>query len=109
MPTLRIEQEGYPSLLPALIQFGYLQLLDFLTTIAFLIHGVREANPVVRLFLENAPHPIWGLLGVKLAALLLAFYCVRMQRRRLLIRINWLFAIVVAWNLIALIIGSARA
>src|SRR5579883_2129301 len=29
------------------LNYTYLQILDFLTTIAFLVHGVREANPFV--------------------------------------------------------------
>ena len=28
-------------------QYSYLQILDFLTTIAFLVNGVKEGNPLV--------------------------------------------------------------
>src|SRR5260370_9306861 len=34
-----------------LLQYSYLQILDFLTTIALLPLGVREGNPLVRLAL----------------------------------------------------------
>jgi len=89
-----------------LIQYSYLQVLDFLTTIAFLMHGIREGNPLVRLALKWAPHPLGGLLAVKIAAIALGIYCWRAGRNRLLTRINILFALVVAWNLAALIVGS---
>jgi Domain of unknown function (DUF5658) len=82
-------------------------VLDFMTTIAFLINGVREGNPLVRFALQYAPHPLGGLLAIKVLAIGLGFYCWRGGRERLLMRINILFALVVAWNLVALIIGSA--
>jgi hypothetical protein len=90
----------------ALMQFTYLQVLDFLSTVAFLVNGVREANPLVRFFLRMGPNPISGLLIVKLLAILLGVYCWRMGRQRLLARINIVFAAVIAWNLVALIVGA---
>ena len=91
-----------------LLQFSYLQILDFLTTIAFLLHGVQEANPLVRLALYSMPNPIGALVTVKVLALALGLFCWRMGRDRLLMRINIMFAILVAWNLVALIATSAR-
>jgi len=90
-------------------QYSYLQVLDFLTTVAFLLHGIREANPLVRFALSYPNHPLGGLLLVKLAAVGLGFYCWRMQRHRLLTRINWLFAAIVIWNVSALIVASTPA
>ena len=89
-------------------QYSYLQVLDFLTTIAFLVNGVREGNPLVRLALSVGSSPIESLLVVKLLAILLGFYCWRVRKRQLLSRINVLFALLVAWNLVALIIQSVR-
>jgi hypothetical protein len=89
-----------------LLQYSYLQVLDFLTTIAFLLHGVREGNPLVRFFLSATGNPINGLLMVKLLAVVLGLYCWWMGRAKLLARINLLFAALVAWNLVALILGS---
>ena len=89
-----------------LLQYSYLQMLDLLTTVAFLLHGVQEANPLVRLTLRYSSHPLGGLLVIKVLALALGVYCWRCGRERLLTRINILFAIVVAWNLIALIAGG---
>lgn len=91
-----------------LLEYSYLQVLDFLTTIAFLIHGVKEGNPLVRFFLSATGNPINGLLLVKVLAVLLGLYCWRMNRTRLLTRINLLFALLVAWNLVALILGSLQ-
>jgi hypothetical protein len=91
-----------------LLQYSYLQVLDFMTTIAFLLNGVREGNPLVRLAVQIAPHPLGGLLLIKGAAIVLGIYCWRAGRERLLTRINILFAVVVAWNLVALIVASAK-
>ena len=89
-----------------LLHYSYLQVLDFLTTIAFLVNGVREANPLVRLALNVGHNPIGSLIGVKVLAVMLGFYCWRMGRERLLSKINAMFAVVIAWNLIALILGT---
>ena len=89
-----------------LFQYAYLQVLDFLTTIAFLLHGVQEGNPLVRYFLNTSVNPINGLLIVKFLAVLLGLYCWHMGRAKLLQRINFLFALLIAWNLVALILGS---
>lgn len=91
-----------------LLQYSYLQVLDFLTTIAFMINGVQEGNPIVRLALKYAPHPISGLLAVKIAAVALGMYCWMRGREKLLVRMNILFALLVAWNLAALILSSAQ-
>jgi hypothetical protein len=37
---------------------------------------------------------------------MLGIYCWRMGRNRLLSRINVMFALVIAWNMIALILGT---
>ncbi len=85
------------------IQFSYLQLLDVLTTLAFLAGGTREANPLVRFALGIAPTPLSGLLAVKVLAIGLALYCWRTSRTRLLTLANLFFAFLVTWNLIAVL------
>jgi hypothetical protein len=89
-------------------QYFYLQVLDFLTTIAFLVNGVREGNPIVRLALGLGSNPIESLLVVKFLAILLGFYCWRAGKRQLLLRINVLFALLIAWNLVALIVQRVQ-
>lgn len=104
-PTLN--QSG-TSLNQLLWQFSYLQVLDFLTTIAFLLHGVREGNPLLRLALSAGANPVVILMAVKLVAIVLGLYCWRRGRQQLLFRINILFALLVAWNLVALILRSVN-
>ena len=91
-----------------LVQYSYLQVLDFMTTLAFLLNGIKEGNPFVRLALNYSANPLGGLLAVKLLAIGLGVYCWLGGRERLLGRINILFALVVAWNLVALILGSVH-
>ncbi len=79
-----------------------------MTTVAFLLHGVHEGNPFVRAALQYAPNPLGGLLAVKVLAIGLGIYCWRGGRERLLSRVNILFAAIVAWNLVALIVGSTN-
>jgi hypothetical protein len=92
-----------------LIQFAYLQLLDLMTTLAFLVQGVKEANPLVRLAIQATTNPLGGLILVKIFAALLGLYCWRMGRTRVLSRMNLLFAFVVTWNLAALILASVHS
>lgn len=89
-----------------LLQYAYLQILDLLTTLAFMLHGVREGNPFVRLMMRSTTNPLNGLLLVKLLAVGLGFYCWRLGRGKLLARINIIFALIVAWNLAALIVAA---
>ena len=108
MADAGIAVQDRSSLTYLLWQFSYLQVLDFLTTVAFLMHGVREGNPLVRLALDTDLNPLEGLLVVKLLAIMLGVFCWFRGRRQLLIRINILFALLVAWNLVALIVGSVH-
>jgi Domain of unknown function (DUF5658) len=108
MPDSEIAVESRTPLNQLLWQYSYLQILDFLTTIAFLVNGVREGNPLVRLALSMGSSPLVSLLTVKLLAILLGFYCWRVGKRQLLSRINVLFALLIAWNLVALIVRSVH-
>ena len=96
------------SLGAKLVHYSYLQVLDFLTTVAFLVQGVQEGNPLVRLAMNVTANPMVGLLIVKLLAVGLGIYCWRGGRGRTLNKINLLFAVVVAWNLVSLILGSVQ-
>jgi hypothetical protein len=91
------------------IQFAYLQLLDLLTTSAFLIRGVKEANPFVEQAMHAMQSPVGGLLLVKGAAILLGLAAWRMRKIHLLTRINIAFALLIAWNLVALILAPGTA
>ncbi len=93
-----------PSLL---IQFAYLQVLDLLSTLAFLVAGVSELNPCIRWLMLAAGSPLGGLVAAKLLASWLAWHCWRGKRRRLLERANVFYAVLVAWNLVAFLLGAA--
>jgi hypothetical protein len=86
-----------------LLQFAILQLLDAVTTLVFLRHGIEEANPLIRQLLAGGG-PALALAGPKILALAGAFYAWRSGRERLLRRINVLFAACVAWNIVALLV-----
>jgi hypothetical protein len=66
----------------------------------------RRINPVVRFFLNVAPSPLSGLVAVKVIGLGLGVYCWQRGRRRLLGRVNFFYAALVAWNLVALLAAS---
>src|SRR5262245_18775057 len=77
----------------AVMQLSYMQLLDFLTTVAFLINGVSEANPIVVFAMRNmGHHPLIGLALVKVVAVGSGLYCWTRGRLTLLHRTNACFA-----------------
>jgi hypothetical protein len=90
----------------SLLLFVVLQFCDALTTVAFLRQGVAEANPLIR-FAFGLTSPALALFAVKAAACALAWLAWRSRRVRLLRRVNCFFALCVAWNLLAISIGSA--
>jgi hypothetical protein len=92
-----------------LLTNAYLQVLDVLTTIAVLVRGGIEANPLARLAIQVAPNPLLGLVGIKLAALGLALYCWRTHRLRALRFVNGFYALVIVWNLLGLVAACALA
>lgn len=104
-PTLRSTTSN-PSLQPLLL-FGYMQLLDMLSTLAFLLGGVEEANPFVRGAMSATGNPVAGLLMIKLLAVGLGAYCWWLGRIKLLSKANVFFALLVAYNLCCLIAGLA--
>ena len=104
-PTQTLNSASAPRLGFAFLTYAYLQALDLLTTIAFLISGVQEGNPVVRFAIESAGSPLQGLLLVKILALGLGLFCWAAGKAQLLRRANIAYAALIAWNLICLILG----
>lgn len=88
-----------------LVLFAYLQALDLLTTVAFLLSGVEEANPLVRYALTTAANPLTGLAIVKILALGLGVACSLSGRRSLLRKANYAYGLLIVWNLVSLILG----
>src|SRR5260370_7245586 len=87
-PGSRVLTDGGNPMNQMLLNYSYLQILDFLTRVAFLVNGVKEANPLVRFALTMGPSPISGLVVSKIAAVLLGFYCWRFVLPGLLNPIN---------------------
>ena len=85
------------------VLFAYLQLMDFLTTLVVLSHGGREMNPIVAELIEM--HPLLGLLTAKLFAMALAVFCALSGRDKLLMRAILIYAVLVVWNVLTLIIA----
>jgi len=82
--------------------FFYLQALDFLTTLIGLKLGIAEASPFIRSLMHYGPSI--AVAASKLAALLLAVLCVKLNRSHLLRYANYWFAGVVVWNLLNILI-----
>jgi hypothetical protein len=90
-----------------LFAFICLQAMDALTTLLFLRHGVGEANPLIRAALTGAADPRIALALAKVLAVVLGTVAWRSGRTRLLRKMNVLFALCVAWNLVAAWVGHA--
>jgi|WetSurMetagenome_2_1015567.scaffolds.fasta_scaffold370224_2 hypothetical protein len=103
--SITIRKPLLPEAARPLILFVYLQALDVLTTMAFLLGGVREANPLVNWAMGIFGDATVALVAIKLAALLLGFVCWITGRERLLRRANVYFALLVGWNLWCLILA----
>lgn len=89
-----------------LAEFIYLQVLDLLTTVAFMMYGVTEINPVVKWAMRESPSALGGLFLIKVAAVLLALLCMAHSQQRLLRGVNIFFAGLVAYNVFVLIINA---
>lgn len=89
-----------------LAEFIYLQVLDVLTTVAFMMYGVAEVNPIVKWAMRESPSALGGLFLVKVAAVMLALFCMARSQQKLLRGVNIFFAGVVAYNVFVLIINA---
>ena len=90
-----------------LLWFAYLQLLDLLSTVAFLMNGVGEANPIVRTLMTASGNPVAGLICAKVFGIVVAFVCWVTGRHRVLIAANIGYAFLITWNLVALVAMQA--
>lgn len=86
------------------ILFVYLQLMDLLSTIAALIHGQQELNPVVRWMMSIGSDPFLNLAVVKLIGVIVGYIMWRNGGKVWIFDgLNWIFAVVVALNVVGLI------
>jgi len=86
---------------PSLTVFVVLQVLDILTTLLGLQMGAQEGS----MFLGRLMHagPVAALLIAKIIAVLLVAMAMRFKRPRMVVFLNYWFAVVVSWNLAILL------
>jgi hypothetical protein len=94
---------------PSMTVFFALQALDVLTTLIGLHMGAKEASVFVGRML--ALGPVAGLFISKCFAIILAAAALAFKRPRLVVFLNYSFAVLIAWNLFIILstLVSARA
>jgi len=85
---------------PSIALFLFLQVLDVLTTLIGLHVGAQEGSSFIGKLLRMGP--VSGLVISKIIAAGLAAVAVFLNRKRVLVFLNFWFAAVVTWNLIAI-------
>jgi hypothetical protein len=99
MRTLSPQEITFPT--PSIGLFLGLQILDVLTTMVGLHFGAQEGSSFIGHLLESGP--LTGLIVSKILAAGLAAFAVFLNKKRVLVFLNFWFAAVVAWNLIAIV------
>ena len=82
---------------PSLTVFFALQALDVLTTLLGLNAGAQEGSFFIARLMQMGPLP--ALLLVKVVATLLVLAALSFKRSRVVVFLNFWFAVVVSWNL----------
>lgn len=89
--------------MPIFQVFVFLQILDVLTTMIALRNGGFETNPIVKQFMSFGPAE--GLIAAKLVVVAIAAMMLCWQRYRVVSLANYVYAVVVCWNLTVLFLG----
>jgi hypothetical protein len=92
---------------PSMAVFFALQALDVLTTLMGLRMGAREASVFVGRLLELGP--VAGLLVSKCFAVILVAAALGFKRPRVIVFLNLMFAVLITWNLLMILIASVAA
>jgi hypothetical protein len=93
--------------MPAIYIFVYLQLLDFLTTLAGFRVGASEASPFIARLIHISS-PITGLAASKVIGLAIGGLCLATNKLRLVGWINYWYAALVVWNLCMIMVAGER-
>ena len=88
---------------PSIGLFLGLQILDVLSTLIGLHFGAREGSSFIGHLVQTGP--LNGLIISKIIAAGLAVVAVFLNRKRVLVFLNFWFAAVVAWNAIAIAVA----
>src|SRR5215471_7299757 len=102
--TLRMRRE-FPA--ASLTTFVVLQVLDILTTMIGLQMGAREASIFIGRLMQVGP--VAALLIAKIFAVLLMATAMKFKRPRVVVFLNYWFALVVSWNLGTIVVTLLRA
>lgn len=92
---------------PSLAVFVFLQMLDILTTLMGLRAGAQEASLFIGRLMNTGP--VAGLLISKIFGVLLVAAALKFHRGRVIVFLNYWFALVVTWNLIMIASVSLAA
>lgn len=94
--------------MPAIDIFVYLQLLDFLTTLAGFKVGAGEVSPFIAKLIHISS-PLAGLAASKVLGLAMGGICVATNRMWLVGWVNYWYAALVVWNLFVIVIACSHA
>ncbi len=86
-----------------LIIFIILQVLDLVSTVACLRYGGIEGNPIAAWIMRIVGNPLAGMVWLKIMSIYGGCVIYNSNKSRLLIILNYMFVIVVSWNLLNLI------
>lgn len=92
---------------PSLTVFVVLQVLDILTTLLGLQMGAKETSVFLGRLMRAGP--VAALLIAKIIAVLLVAIAVKFKRPRMVVFLNYWFAVVVSWNLAILLLTQLRS
>ena len=91
----------------SLTVFIFLQLLDILTTLLGLQLGAQESSMFLGRLMRAGP--VAALLIAKIIAVLLVAVAMKFRRPRVVVFLNYWFAVVVSWNLGVLLLSQFSA
>ena len=95
---------GKPFPRPSLTVFVVLQTLDILTTLIGLHLGAQEGSMFIGRLMQAGP--VAGLLISKIMAVLLVATAMKFKRPRVVVFLNFWFALVVSWNLVMIVLSG---
>jgi hypothetical protein len=95
--------KSFPT--PSFGLFVILQMLDVLTTVLGLRLGAQEGSTFIGQLLRTGP--VAGLIISKIIAAGLAAFAVFLNRKRVIVFLNFWFCAIVTWNLFAIWVQAA--
>src|ERR1039457_3206652 len=102
LPTSLGTRRHFPA--PSLTVFMVLQLLDILTTLLGLRVGAQEGSMFLGRLMRAGP--LAELLIAKFIAILLVAVAMKFRRPRVVVFLNYWFAVVVSWTLWGLLLSQ---